>query len=228
MRASGEDAAFVDPGQPAEPEPSSLDGADEDEAVGRAAIEPTQPSDSDLILAIAQRRDKAAFAALFHRYERRLTAFAIRSGASTDQAEEAAQETLLTVWRKAGGYDPRRASAAAWLFTIARNKRIDMLRRGARPEVDPDDPVFAPEAPESAAASLSAERRDATVRAALRALTAEQRQVVEQSFFEGKTHREIADALGLPLGTVKSRLRLAFAKLRDALGEAFRDELRES
>ncbi len=149
----------------------------------------------------------------------------IRSGAAPDEADEAAQETLLAVWRRAETFDPARASAAAWLFAIARNKRVDLLRRGARPEPDPEDPLFKPDPEPSADRALSAERRDEAVRAALSELTEDQRAVVALSFYEGCAHSEIAERLAIPLGTVKSRLRLAFGKLRGALGAEFKDEL---
>lgn len=212
---------FDDPAQDSAPDAPS-DGAAHNPAP-RVAQE--GPSDAALLRAIAEEGDRSAFATLYYRYGARLKAFMIRSGAAPDQAEEAAQETLLTVWRKASTFNPGKASAAAWLFTIARNKRIDLLRRSARFEPDPTDPAFAPDPVDSAAVSIAAERRDQIVRQALATLSAEQREVIVRSFFDGMTHSDIADALGLPLGTVKSRLRLAFAKLRDALGDAFRAEL---
>lgn len=187
------------------------------------------PSDSDetLLNRIAEHRDRAAFKQFFARYGTRVKAFMIRSGAAHDMADEAAQETMLAVWRRAETFDPNRASAAAWLFAIARNKRVDLLRRGARPEPDPDDPSLRPDPEPTPFRSLSAARRDAAVREALIALTDEQREVVTLSFYEGCAHSEISERLGVPLGTVKSRLRLAFGKLRGALGASFRDELTE-
>lgn len=184
--------------------------------------------DAALISRIAQAKDKAAFAELFRRYGLKLKAFMIRSGAAPDVAEEAAQETLIAVWRRAETFDPERASATAWLFAIARNKRIDLLRRGARPEPDPEDPSYRPDPEPPSDQRLAAERRDQAVRAALVELTADQREVVMLSFYAGCAHAEISDRLDIPLGTVKSRLRLAFGKLRAALGSEFRDELDES
>ncbi len=166
---------------------------------------------------IARSRDRAAFALLFERYSGPVKAFMMRSGATPDVADEAVQEAFLAVWRRAETFDPLRASVAAWVFTIARNKRIDMIRRGARPEVDPLDPSFVPDPPEQPDAALSSGRRDAAVREALAELGEDQRIVVQLSFFEGRPHSEIAEALSLPLGTVKSRLRLAFGRLRGVL-----------
>lgn len=184
-----------------------------------------EPDEAALLARIASARDRAAFALLFERYATRIKAYLIRSGAAADAAEEAAQETMLAVWRRAETFDERRASAPAWIFAIARNKRVDLIRRGARPEPDPDDPSFRPDPPAAAETALSNQRRDDLVREALAALSEEQREVVALSFYEGLAHPEIAERLGLPLGTVKSRLRLAFGKLRTALGQGFRQEL---
>ena len=151
----------------------------------------------------------------------------IRGGATPEQAEEAAQEALIAVWRRAETFDPSRASGAAWLFTIARNRRIDLLRRGSRPQPDPEDPLYQPDPPKPAEAALAEGKRDEAVRAALQSLSEEQLTVVRLSFFDGLPHAEISDRLSLPLGTVKSRLRLAFQKLRTELGAEFADELQE-
>lgn len=179
------------------------------------------------MLKIAQTRDRQAFAALFQRYAARLKAFMIRSGAAPDAADEAVQEAFLAIWRRAETFDPSRASAAAWIFTIARNKRVDLLRRGARPEPDANDPSFQPDPPARPEDALSGARRDEIVRRALDDLNEDQRIVVLLSFYEGRAHSEIADRLGIPLGTVKSRLRLAFGRLRAALGPGFGSELEE-
>lgn len=184
-------------------------------------------SDEELIRRIAEARDRDAFRIVFHRYAGKLRAFLIRGGASPDEAEETAQETLMKVWRRAETFDPARASAAAWLFTIARNRRIDLLRRGARPEPDPEDPLYRPDPPKPAEATLSEERRDDAIRAAIASLSDEQLEVVRLSFFEGLAHADIAERLSLPLGTVKSRLRLAFRHLRTRLGAEFVEELNE-
>lgn len=188
---------------------------------------PVDLSDEELLARVAAARDRAAFRVLFERYAGKLRAFLIRGGAAPEEAEEATQEALTILWRRAETFDPERASAAAWIFTIARNRRIDLLRRGARPQPDPDDPLFQPDPPEPAEATLAKERRDAAVRAALSELGQEQLRIVRLSFFEGLAHAEIAERLGVPLGTVKSRLRLAFRHLRRRLGVDFADELNE-
>jgi RNA polymerase sigma-70 factor, ECF subfamily len=171
------------------------------------------------IKAIAAGQDRAAFAALFEFYAPRIKTMLTRLGAAADSAEDVAQETLLTVWRKAAHYDPARASTSAWIFTIARNLRIDRLRGDQRAKIYASYEVVEPEAPERPDSALSALERDERVRLALAQLSAEQVRVVQLSFFEGRAHGDIATLLDLPLGTVKSRVRLAMARLRTLLGD---------
>jgi RNA polymerase sigma-70 factor (ECF subfamily) len=166
----------------------------------------------DCITAIATRRDRQAFALLFAHFAPRLKGFFIRSGVTSGLAEDLAQETLLNVWRKAALFDPDRAQVSTWIFTIARNLRIDARRRERDPQAvaeffrGPDEPMPSDHL-------LSAER-DALVRQALEQLPAEQAEAIRLSFYEDRPHSEIAEHLGLPLGTVKSRVRLAMARLR--------------
>lgn len=178
-----------------------------------ATIDPDGPE--AWLLAVAARKDRAAFGRLHALFAPRLIAFLKRYGAV--DAEELAQETMLAVWRKAELYDPTQARAATWIFTIARNQRIDALRRGGRATfVDVaghDDIDDSPDGEEL----LLAGEREARVRAALAALPAEQADVVRMTYFSEKPQVEIAKDLGIPLGTVKSRLRLATTRLRAAL-----------
>ena len=190
------------------------------------------PSDNDaslvrvqwgsLVSAIAKRQDRAAFAALFEFFAPRIKAFMQRSGASEAKAEELAQETMLAVWRKAALFDPASAGAAAWIFTIARNLRIDAHRRERRggvietSDVEIEFQIDDSPQPDALLATTQSEER---VRSALTKLSNEQMRVVELSFFEEKAHAEIAEILGIPLGTVKSRLRLAMSRLRNLLSE---------
>jgi RNA polymerase sigma-70 factor, ECF subfamily len=178
-----------------------------------------EPDVGELMRRIAQDADRAAFQALFLQLAPRVKTYLIRHGAPPGLAEDLAQETLLTVWRKAAYFDPAKASVAAWVFTIARNLRIDTIRRErsamayalAAPE-----PQAAPETPEDD--SQTAER-EVLVNEAIKSLPREQLEVVRLSFFFDKPHAEIANELSLPLGTVKSRLRLALAKLRGVVGD---------
>lgn len=181
-------------------------------------------TDEDLILRIAAARDKAAFTELFGRYAGRVRGMLMRGGALAEEADEASQETMLAVWRRAASFDPGRAGAATWIFAIARNRRIDAIRRSARPEPDPNDPIFAPDPPAQGDEVVSAAERDAAVRRAVDDLTEAQREVVRLAYFGGLSQQEIADRTGAPLGTVKSRMRLAAETLRAELGADFGKE----
>ena len=170
-----------------------------------------------LIGAIAG-RDKAAFSVLFTYFAPRVKGMLMHSGFDAARAEEVAQETMLTVWRNAAMFDPAGASASAWIYTIARNLRIDALRRDQRGNrmldaVEREPPIE----DASPADQLSVAEVELRVRGALVGLSPEKRDVVTLSFFENKPHPQIAKSLGIPLGTVKSRLRLAVKHLRDTL-----------
>jgi RNA polymerase sigma-70 factor, ECF subfamily len=177
---------------------------------------------SDRIVAIAEREDRAAFAALFAYFAPRVKGYLQRTGTGEPLAEELAQEALLAVWRKARLFDPRSASAATWIFTIARNLRIDSLRRDQRggairvEEVEAEFEVDGSPPADQRLLTVESERR---VRKALKALPLDQLRVIEMSFFEERPHGEIARTLQIPLGTVKSRVRLAMRRLRGLLDE---------
>lgn len=170
-----------------------------------------------LILVIATRRDRDAFAALFNHFAPRVKSYMLRMGAPEAQAEELAQEALVTVWRKAELFDPSRASASTWIFRIARNLRLDDLRRGRPAASFEPDPTDLPPEPETPEGATLLRQRDHRVRRALTKLTPDQLRVLQLSFFQDCPHAEIAEVLGVPLGTVKSRIRLAIQRLRDAL-----------
>lgn len=172
---------------------------------------------ADLIESIAETKNREAFAALFAHFAPRLKGYLMRLGASDGQAEEVAQEAMLTVWRKAALFDRKKAAASTWIFTIARNRRIDILRRQKFPEIDADDPTLVPDMPAQPDEEVIGLREGATVRAALEKLPPEQRELVRLAFYNGWSHSKIAEDTNLPLGTVKSRLRLAFARLRNEL-----------
>jgi RNA polymerase sigma-70 factor (ECF subfamily) len=184
------------------------------ERKGAAAPDPAQ-----WIVAIAERQDRAAFAALFGFYAPRVKSMLMRMGVGAEAAEDLAQDTLLAVWRKAAQYDPDRAAASAWVYTIARNLRIDRLRGDQRAKLFAIYESVEPEEPQRPDGTLDAAEGEARVRAALRDLPEEQMRVIQLSFFEGRAHGDIAKLLDLPLGTVKSRLRLAMNRLRNLLGE---------
>ena len=171
-----------------------------------------------LIEAVAADQDREAFAALFDYFAPRIKGFLIRANTPPPAAEELAQEAMLTVWRKAAQFDRSRAGASAWIFTIARNLRIDVARRDQRARLllEAEDDLEPPAPPD---ALLLAGERESRVQAALQALSDDQMRVVRLSFFEGKPHADIASELELPLGTVKSRIRLAMNRMRELLGD---------
>lgn len=170
-----------------------------------------------LMLRIAESRDKAAFAELFQFYAPRLKSYLLRLGAESSQADDLAQEAMLSVWRKAAMFDPSKAAAGTWIFAIARNLRIDAIRREKRPELDPEDPALVAEPDPAADRVVELDQHGRRVREALSNLPDEQAEIVRLSFFADKPHGAIAEELGLPLGTVKSRLRLAYRRLQEEL-----------
>jgi RNA polymerase sigma-70 factor (ECF subfamily) len=174
---------------------------------------------SAAIVAVASRGDRAAFAGLFGHFAPRVKSYLMRLGAPPAQAEDLAQETMLAVWSKAALYDPQRAEAATWVFTIARNLRIDALRRERHPEVSDEFLAEVPDDRPGAEMLVADGRRDQALRAVLATLPPEQAEVVRLSFFADLAHPAIAERLRLPLGTVKSRLRLAMGRIRKALGD---------
>jgi RNA polymerase sigma-70 factor (ECF subfamily) len=177
----------------------------------------TQGDPSLWIVSIAKDRSREGFALLFSRFAPRVKSYLLTLGCKPELAEDLAQETLLTVWRKASYFDPSRASASTWVFTIARNLRIDALRRERHPDDLLDEPELIPEPEARPDDALSAQEREQRLRVALKSLPKEQAEVVRMSFFHDKAHAEISADLGLPLGTVKSRLRLAMVRLRAQL-----------
>jgi RNA polymerase sigma-70 factor, ECF subfamily len=169
----------------------------------------------DLIVAIARNQDRAAFARLFEHFAPRIKALMMQLGAPAVRAEELSQDTMLSVWRKAHLFDPAGTSASGWIYRIAKNLHIDALRRDQRLAAIPTDEEKA-DVPTPDAA-LSARETESRVRAAIAQLGPEQLRVITLSFFEDKPHAEIAKELSIPLGTVKSRVRLAMQRLRDLL-----------
>ena len=177
-----------------------------------------ETSHAALIRVVAISRDRAAFAVLFSHYAPRIKSFLQRRGADAATAEELAQEALLAVWRKAAQFDPGRATAGAWIFAIARNLHIDWQRR-ARRAVPAPDPTDDPPPDASADDVLAADQRARRLHDAIAALPAEQSEALRLAYFDERSHSEVETALAIPLGTVKSRLRLAMARLRAALEE---------
>lgn len=176
---------------------------------------------ADLIGRIAAHGDREAFRLLFEHFAPRVKGLMIKAGASGEEAEEIAQDTLLAVWRKAAQFDPASAGAPAWIFTIARNLRIDAVRRAARGGIAVPDAELEYVADPADSQETHIARRDETARiaAAVSRLSADQSAAIRMSFVEDRPHSEIAAELRIPLGTVKSRIRLAMNRLKDLLEE---------
>ncbi len=185
-------------------------------AVGRAVVLSPQEA-SDLIVRMARDSDRQAFATLFAFYFPRVKAYLLRAGAAPTAAEEIAQETMLRVWRKADAFDPRAGAASTWIFVIARNLRIDRLRGEQSFDRLDLDPSEEPDSPPTGETVAIMNERTERVRRALGALSREQALIIELFYFEEQPHSEIARRLELPLGTVKSRVRLAVQRLRTQL-----------
>jgi RNA polymerase sigma factor (sigma-70 family) len=167
------------------------------------------------IEAIRDRQDKQAFAELFRHFAPRVKAFLMKSGSTADFAEECTQDVMATLWRKAHMFDGTKASVSTWIFTIARNRKIDMIRKDRRPE--PEDLNWGPETESSAAEIMAIQQDSNELARALSTLPDKQRKLIERAYFGELSHSEIAAETGLPLGTIKSRIRLALDRLRHAM-----------
>lgn len=189
-----------------------------DTVVGAAAA-PDDAVVAAWIEAIATMRDRSAFARLFAHFGPRVKGYLRRLGADDGTAEDLTQEVMLSVWRRAEQYDRRLAAPSTWVFTIARNKRIDVLRRQRRStDQEIEDPMTERDPEPRGDQAVEARQLRDRVREAIATLPGEQAELVRIFYFEDKSHSEIAHALDLPLGTVKSRLRLALGKMRATLG----------
>jgi len=173
-----------------------------------------------LMAAVAKSRDVEAFEAVYSHFSPRVRSYMVRlTKGNRVLAEELTQETMMKVWHKAELFDPSKAQASTWIFTIARNRMIDAMRRGARAEFDVNDPAFVPDQIEAADAAIERRQDAQRLQQAMMTLKGKYIEVLRMSFFDGLTHPIIAQKLDLPLGTVKSRIRLACEKLRMALQE---------
>lgn len=164
------------------------------------------------VTAVRDAQDQAAFAALFGHFAPRVKSFLMKSGATPDAAEECAQEVMVTLWHKAHLFDPAKASVSTWIFTIARNKRIDLLRKQRRPE--PEDLPWGTEPDPDQVDTLAMQEETEILGRAIAALPDNQKELIEKAFYGDLSHSEIAEKTGLPLGTIKSRIRLALERLR--------------
>jgi len=171
----------------------------------------------ECIAKIATERSEPAFDILFRYFAPRIKSYCLRLGADDAAAEEITQEAMVSLWRNAAQFNPSKASPSTWIFTIARNLSIDRFRKSRRPEFDPNDPALVPDHQETPDRLVEQIEIEQSVRNVMDSLSAGERNVVMLSFYDDLSHSEISRRLSLPIGTVKSRIRLAFAKLRSAL-----------
>jgi RNA polymerase sigma-70 factor (ECF subfamily) len=167
------------------------------------------------MLAVRDNRDRKAFSVLFDHFAPRLKGFIMRSGTGSAQAEEIVQEVMLTVWRRADQFDPHRAQVSAWIYQIARNRHIDVIRKERRPV--PEELGHGPDSEPDASQMLAVEQETERLKQALSRLGPDQREIVERAYLGEMSHQEISAQTGLALGTVKSRIRLGLERLRHEL-----------
>ena len=172
-----------------------------------------------LLLRVGSDRDRSAFKKLYEHFAPRLKSFLLRIGSDMSAAEEICQESMIMVWRRAETFNPESAGASTWIFTIARNKRIDKLRKDNRPLPDLNDPSFFQIPVDKSDDILQRVEEEKKIKNALKNLPPEQAKLILSAYYEEKSHRKIADETNLPLGTVKSRIRLAINRLRTQLEE---------
>ena len=166
---------------------------------------------------IANQRDQSAFELLFRYFAPRIKSYCLKLGADASAAEEITQEAMVSIWRNAGQFDPSKAAPSTWIFTIARNLAIDRFRKSRRPQFDYSDPAFVPDDPLPPDRLIEQTELQENVRHIMDALSSNERNVLMLSYFENLSHFEISRRLSLPVGTVKSRIRLAFGKIRSRL-----------
>ena len=185
---------------------------------GDRELMPSPDEIAGLLMRVALHEDKQAFAAIFRFYAPRLKSFLIRQGYAENECEDLVQETMVNIWRKAASFDPVKAGVSTWIFTIARNLGIDRRRRDGRGANRRDLDTFEDVDPDpTAEAIMIARQSEVRVRQAMTLLPAEQAAVIRMSFFAENPQAEIAKVLGIPLGTVKSRVRLALQRLRQTM-----------
>jgi RNA polymerase sigma-70 factor (ECF subfamily) len=177
----------------------------------------TSQNFSELLVRVASEQDKTAFSELFLHFAPRVKSYMMKLGSDETMSEELAQQALLQIWRKAKLFDSNKAAASTWIFRIARNLRIDSLRKEKHFLVDDFDLTAVPDDKENQEDLVRQEETAFIVRDALSELSVDQETVLRLSFYDGLSHADIANKLELPLGTVKSRIRLAFSRLRTTL-----------
>lgn len=175
-----------------------------------------------LMQAVISQRDIAAYELIFKYFAPRVKSYMLKLTTDEQLAEDLMQETMVAVWHKADRFDPVKGALSTWIFTIARNLRIDAIRRGKRPEFDPDDPAFIPDETIAADDLIALQQSSDALKLAMEKLPREQLELLKMSFYDDYSQSAIAEKMNIPLGTVKSRMRLAFDKLRLTLSRSGR------
>lgn len=175
---------------------------------------------SSLLVKVGEIQDKASFAELFEYFAPRVKAYMFKMGCSDSMAEEMAQRTMLQIWNKAKLYDPVKAAASTWIFRVARNLYIDEVRRETRFDYNDHDFALIPDTSDDPEISAQKNQSGVIIREALSELSEDQNEIINLSFYQGLSHSKISEKLNIPLGTVKSRVRLAFKNLKEKVGEA--------
>lgn len=179
-----------------------------------ASNQNVQPDYEAMLVTVGRDQDKDAFSVLFEYFAPRIKSYLMRGGADERTADELAQETMLTIWKKADSYDPKQAKASTWIYTIARNKRIDHLRKFSKTEMSFEEGYYLEDDAESQADIVTLKQQSDGLAEAIKSLPEEQAALLKKSFYEDKSHSEIAEETNIPLGTVKSRIRMALERLR--------------
>ena len=169
------------------------------------------------ILNIAESQDISSFKKIFEYFSPRLKSFLMKSGAEENIAEEIIQETMTIIWTKADYYDPKVASPSTWIYTIARNKKIDILRKSRKAILEDIETAVLPAVEPKTEENIEHDQKFDMIAQHLDALPKDQLNLLKMNFFEEKSHGEISELTGIPLGTVKSRIRLALEKIRGKL-----------
>lgn len=171
------------------------------------------------MLSVRDDADRSAFVELFELMAPRVKSFILQGTTQDHVADDLTQEVMTRVWTRRAQYDPAKAAVSTWIYTIARNVRIDLFRKEKRHQLDEHDPALQPQAPADPDRQVDLGRQTQELKEALSALPEEQLTVLKLSYFGGLSHQEIAVQTGTPGGTVKSRIRLALKKLRSVLKE---------
>ncbi len=172
---------------------------------------------NQLLKDIALKQDKLAFAKLFKYYAPRIKSYLAQNGTSLEEADELVQNTFITIWQKADQFNQDKSNASTWIFTIARNKKIDSFRKNKKEEVNIDDIFSLSDITQNIESNLNEKEQTTIIKNALSKLPSKQAEVIKMAYLQDKTHQNISDEKNISIGTVKSRIRLGLGKLKKYL-----------